>query len=233
MTLEIYFILNYNLNGDSMFHNDWDEVLKDEINKEYFKELLKNVNVLYEKKVIFPPKEDVFNAFRLSYKDVKVVILGQDPYHGIGEAHGFAFSTLNTKLPPSLKNIYKELYDDLGIQKDYSNGNLFPWVKQGVMLLNTGLTVEKDKPNSHKDLGWHTFTDAVIQKLNEREDPIVFILWGNNARAKKQYITNKRHLVIESAHPSPFSARNGFFGSKPFSKTNEFLEKNGKSKIRW
>lgn len=233
MTLEIYFILNYNLNGDSMFHNDWDEILKDEINKEYFKELLKNVNVLYQEKVIFPPKEDVFNAFRLSYKDVKVVILGQDPYHGIGEAHGFAFSTLNTKLPPSLKNIYKELYDDLGIQKDYSNGNLFPWVKQGVMLLNTGLTVEKDKPNSHKDLGWHIFTDAVIQKLNEREDPIVFILWGNNARAKKQYITNKRHLVIESAHPSPFSARNGFFGSKPFSKTNEFLEKNGKSKIRW
>lgn len=233
MTLEIYVILNYNLNGDSMFHNDWDEILKDEINKEYFKELLKNVNVLYQEKVIFPPKKDVFNAFRLSYKDVKVVILGQDPYHGIGEAHGFAFSTLNTKLPPSLKNIYKELYDDLGIQKDYSNGNLFPWVKQGVMLLNTGLTVEKDKPNSHKDLGWHTFTDAVIQKLNEREDPIVFILWGNNARAKKQYITNKRHLVIESAHPSPFSARNGFFGSKPFSKTNEFLEKNGKSKIRW
>lgn len=216
-----------------MFHNDWDEILKDEINKEYFKELLKNVNVLYEEKVIFPPKEDVFNAFRLSYKDVKVVILGQDPYHGVGEAHGFAFSTLNTKLPPSLKNIYKELYDDLGIQKDYLNGNLFSWVKQGVMLLNTGLTVEKDKPNSHKDLGWHTFTDAVIQKLNEREDPIVFILWGNNARAKKQYITNKRHLVIESAHPSPFSARNGFFGSKPFSKTNEFLEKNGKSKIRW
>lgn len=233
MTLEIYFILNYNLNGDSMFHNDWDEILKEEINKEYFKELLKNVNVLYEEKVIFPPKKDVFNAFRLSYKDVKVVILGQDPYHGVGEAHGFAFSTLNTKLPPSLKNIYKELYDDLGIQKDYSNGNLFSWVKQGVMLLNTGLTVEKDKPNSHKDLGWHTFTDAVIQKLNEREDPIVFILWGNNARAKKQYITNKRHLVIESAHPSPFSARNGFFGSKPFSKTNEFLEKNGKSKIRW
>ena len=216
-----------------MFHNDWDEILKEEINKEYFKELLKNVNVLYEEKVIFPPKKDVFNAFRLSYKDVKVVILGQDPYHGVGEAHGFAFSTLNTKLPPSLKNIYKELYDDLGIQKDYSNGNLFSWVKQGVMLLNTGLTVEKDKPNSHKDLGWHTFTDAVIQKLNEREDPIVFILWGNNARAKKQYITNKRHLVIESAHPSPFSARNGFFGSKPFSKTNEFLEKNGKSKIRW
>ena len=216
-----------------MFHNDWDEILKEEINKEYFKELLKNVNVLYEEKVIFPPKKDVFNAFRLSYKDVKVVILGQDPYHGVGEAHGFAFSTLNAKLPPSLKNIYTEFYDDLGIHKDYSNGNLFSWVKQGVMLLNTGLTVEKDKPNSHKDLGWHTFTDAVIQKLNEREDPIVFILWGNNARAKKQYITNKRHLVIESAHPSPFSARNGFFGSKPFSKTNEFLEKNGKSKIRW
>lgn len=216
-----------------MFHNDWDEILKDEINKDYFKELLKNVNVLYKEKIIFPPKKDVFNAFRLSYKDVKVVILGQDPYHGEGEAHGYAFSTLNPKLPPSLKNIYKELNDDLGVQKDYTNGNLFSWVKQGVMLLNTGLTVEKDKPNSHKDLGWHKFTDAVIQKLNEREDPIVFILWGNNAREKKQYITNSRHLIIESAHPSPFSARNGFFGSKPFSKTNDFLEKNGKSKIKW
>ena len=216
-----------------MFHNDWDNILKDEMEKEYFKELLNNVKKLYEEKTIYPPKKDVFNAFRLSYKDVKVVILGQDPYHGEGEAHGFAFSTLNKKLPPSLKNIYKEIYDDLKIEKDYSDGNLLNWVKQGVMLLNTGLTVEKDKPNSHKDLGWHKFTDAVIQKLNEREEPIVFILWGNNARAKKQYITNKKHLVIESAHPSPFSANNGFFGSKPFSKTNNFLELNGKRKINW
>ena len=216
-----------------MFHNDWDEVLKDELQKEYFKNLLNIVNDLYKEKTIYPPKKDVFNAFRLSYKDVKVVILGQDPYHGDGEAHGFAFSCLKTPIPPSLKNIYKELYDDLGIEKDMLDGNLFPWVKQGVMLLNTGLTVEKDKPNSHKNLDWYLFTDEVIRKLNERDKPVVFILWGNNARAKKDLITNKKHLVIESAHPSPFSARNGFFGSKPFSKTNNFLKENGITPINW
>lgn len=216
-----------------MFHNDWDEVLKDELQKDYFKNLLNIVNDLYKEKTIYPPKKDVFNAFRLSYKDVKVVILGQDPYHGDGEAHGFAFSCLKTPIPPSLKNIYKELYDDLGIEKDMLDGNLFPWVKQGVMLLNTGLTVEKDKPNSHKNLDWHIFTDEVIRKLNERDKPVVFILWGNNARAKKDLITNKKHLVIESAHPSPFSARNGFFGSKPFSKTNDFLIKNNITPIKW
>lgn len=216
-----------------MFHNDWDIILGEEIEKVYFKQILKNVNELYQTKTIFPLKKDVFNAFRLSYKDIKVVILGQDPYHGEGEAHGYAFSCLKTPIPPSLKNIYKELYDDLHIQKDITNGDLTPWVKQGVMLLNTCLTVEKDKPNSHKNLGWHTFTDEVIKKLNEREDPIVFILWGNNAREKKKYITNNKHLVIESAHPSPFSARNGFFGSKPFSKTNEFLKQNNKLPIKW
>ena len=216
-----------------MFHNDWDESLNEEINKDYFKKLLEQVNELYETKIIYPPKKDVFNAFKLSYKDVKVVILGQDPYHGEGEAHGFAFSCLKTPIPPSLKNIYKELKTDLDIDKDMQDGNLFPWVKQGVMLLNTGLTVEKDKPNSHKDLGWHKFTDEVIKKLNDREDPVVFILWGNNAKEKKKFITNDRHLIIESAHPSPFSARNGFFGSKPFSKTNEFLIKNKKSPIKW
>ena len=216
-----------------MFHTDWDIVLNEEINKDYFKSLLNTVSKLYEEKTIYPPKKDVFNAFRLNYKDVKVVILGQDPYHGTGEAHGYAFSCLKTPIPPSLKNIYKELYDDLGIEKDMLDGNLLPWVKQGVMLLNTGLTVEKDKPNSHKDLGWHTFTDEVIKKLNEREKPVVFILWGNNAREKKKYITNKRHLVIESAHPSPFSCNNGFFGSKPFSKTNNFLIKNKITPIKW
>ena len=216
-----------------MFHNDWDIILGEEIEKVYFKQILKNVNELYQTKTIFPLKKDVLNAFRLSYKDVKVVILGQDPYHGEGEAHGYAFSCLKTPIPPSLKNIYKELYDDLHIQKDITNGDLTTWVKQGVMLLNTCLTVEKDKPNSHKNLGWHTFTDEVIKKLNEREDPIVFILWGNNAREKKKYITNNKHLVIESAHPSPFSARNGFFGSKPFSKTNEFLKQNKKLPIKW
>ena len=215
------------------FHNDWDSILYEEVNKDYFNDILKEVNKLYEEKVIYPPKKDVFNAFRLSYKDVKVVILGQDPYHGEGEAHGYAFSCLKTPIPPSLKNIYKELYTDLNIQKDMLDGNLLPWVKQGVMLLNTGLTVEKDKPNSHKDIGWHTFTDAVIEKLNEREKPVVFILWGNNARDKKKLITNPQHLIIESPHPSPFSANNGFFGSKPFSKTNDFLVKNGMSKINW
>ena len=216
-----------------MFHTDWDIVLNEEINKDYFKSLLNTVSKLYEEKTIYPPKKDVFNAFRLNYKDVKVVILGQDPYHGTGEAHGYAFSCLKTPIPPSLKNIYKELYDDLGIEKDMLDGNLLPWVKQGVMLLNTGLTVEKDKPNSHKDLDWDIFTDEVIRKLNEREKPVVFILWGNNARKKKELITNPKHLVIESAHPSPFSARNGFFGSKPFSKTNNFLIKNNISPIKW
>ena len=216
-----------------MFHNDWDIILGKEIEKVYFKQILKNVNELYQTKTIFPLKKDVFNAFRLSYKDIKVVILGQDPYHGEGEAHGYAFSCLKTPIPPSLKNIYKELYQDLNIQKDMLDGNLLPWVKQGVMLLNTGLTVEKDKPNSHKDIGWHTFTDAVIEKLNEREKPVVFILWGNNAREKKKLITNPQHLIIESAHPSPFSANHGFFGSKPFSRANDFLVKNGMSKINW
>lgn len=216
-----------------MFNNNWDKVLKDEINKDYFKELINTINNLYNEKIIYPKKEDIFNAFKLDYKDVKVVILGQDPYHGEGEAHGYAFSSLKTPIPPSLKNIYKELYSDLGIEKNMLDGNLLPWVKEGVMLLNTGLTVEKDKPNSHKNLKWNVFTDKVIEKLNEREEPIVFILWGNNARLKKDLITNPIHLVIESAHPSPFSARNGFFNSKPFSKTNEFLKKNGIKEINW
>lgn len=216
-----------------LFNNDWDNILSDEIHKEYFLKILYELRNLYKQKTIFPPQKEIFNAFKLPYKDVKVVILGQDPYHGEGEAHGYAFSTLSKKLPPSLKNIYKELYDDLGIEKDYNDGNLTIWQKQGVMLLNTGLTVEKDKPNSHKDIGWHTFTDKVIEKLNEKNTPIVFILWGNNAREKKKFITNPKHLIIESAHPSPFSANNGFFGSKPFSKTNEFLEKNGIEKIKW
>lgn len=216
-----------------LFNNDWDEILNDEIHKEYFKKILYLLRDLYNKKEIYPPKKEVFNAFKLPYKNVKVVILGQDPYHGVGEAHGYAFSTLSSKLPPSLKNIYKELKDDLGIEKDLNDGNLTPWVKQGVMLLNTGLTVEKDLPNSHKNIGWHEFTDAVIKKLNEKEEPIVFILWGNNAKDKKKFITNKKHLIIESAHPSPFSCNYGFFGSKPFSKTNEFLKKNNIKEIRW
>ena len=216
-----------------MFNNDWDIILKDEINKDYFKNIINTVDNLYKEKEIFPKKEDIFNAFKIQYKDIKVVILGQDPYHGEGEAHGYAFSCLKTPIPPSLKNIYKELYSDLGIEKDMTNGDLTPWAKEGVMLLNVCLTVEKDKPNSHKDLGWNIFTDEVIKKLNEREDPLVFILWGNFAKEKEKYITNKNHLVISSAHPSPFSARNGFFGSKPFSKTNNFLINNNKKSINW
>ncbi|MBR4350620.1 MAG: uracil-DNA glycosylase [Bacilli bacterium] len=216
-----------------MFNNDWDNILSGEIRKDYFTSIINTVDNLYKEKEIYPKKEDIFNAFKIPYSDVKVVILGQDPYHGEGEAHGYAFSCLKKPIPPSLKNIYKELYSDLGIEKDMTNGDLTPWANQGVMLLNAGLTVEKDKPNSHKDLGWNKFTDAVISKLNEREDPVVFILWGNFAREKAKLITNPQHLVIESAHPSPFSARNGFFGSKPFSKTNDFLKKNNKKEINW
>ena len=216
-----------------MFNNDWDNILSDEIKKDYFVSIINTVDNLYKEKEIYPKKDDIFNAFKIPYKDIKVVILGQDPYHGEGEAHGYAFSCLKKPIPPSLKNIYKELYSDLGIEKDMTNGDLTPWANQGVMLLNAGLTVEKDKPNSHKDLGWNKFTDSVISKLNERNDPIVFILWGNFAREKAKLITNPQHLVIESAHPSPFSARNGFFGSKPFSKTNEFLKKNNKKEINW
>ena len=224
-------MIGFNIGG-FMFHNDWDIVLKDEIKKNYFQELLHKVSDLYTVKTIYPPKKDVFNAFRLSYKDVKVVIIGQDPYHEEGEAHGLAFSCLKTPIPPSLKNIYKELYSDLGIKKDMNDGNLIPWFKQGVMLLNSTLTVEKGLANSHQKFGWSIFTDEVIKQLNERDKPLVFILWGNNARAKKQFITNPKHLVIESGHPSPLSCKL-FFGSKPFSKTNEFLIKNGINPIKW
>jgi uracil-DNA glycosylase len=165
------------------------------------------------------------------YKNVRVVIVGQDPYHGEGEAHGLSFSVQDgIKIPPSLQNIYKELYSDLGI-KIPSTGDLTKWAQQGVLLLNSVLTVKKDAPASHKDLGWQLLTDYVIQLLNEKEEPVVFILWGAFARSKKVFITNKKHLIIESPHPSPFSARTGFFGSKPFSKTNIFLKKNNYKEI--
>ena len=167
------------------------------------------------------------------YDDVRVVILGQDPYHGVGEANGLAFAVSDgVKLPPSLRNIYKELYNDLGIEPA-SVGNLECWAKEGVLLLNAVLTVEKDKPASHKALGWENFTDAIIKSLNDKDTPVVFILWGNFARSKKSLITNPKHYIIESTHPSPFSANYGFFGSKPFSKTNEFLKKNHLKEIDW
>ena len=217
-----------------MTGNNWDIILNDVYHEPYFINIVKFVNQIYKEKTVFPPKTKILKALTTTdYNDVKVVILGQDPYHGVGEANGLAFSVSDgIKLPPSLRNIYKELHDDLGIPIS-NNGNLECWAKEGVLLLNAVLTVEKDKPASHKNVGWETFTDTIIQKLNEKETPIVFILWGAFARSKKKYITNPKHLVIESPHPSPFSASYGFFGSKPFSRTNNFLIQNHITPIDW
>ena len=217
-----------------MIGNDWDNELSTVFNGEGFKKFYHIVEHEYATKTIFPPKNYIFNALKLtSYKDVKVVIVGQDPYHGVNEAHGLSFSVQKgVKVPPSLKNIYKELYDDLGV-KPCDNGDLTRWAKQGVLLLNSVLTVEKDKPASHKNLGWERLTDYIIKLLDNKEDPVVFILWGNFAKSKSSLITNPKHLVITSPHPSPFSARYGFFGSKPFSKTNDFLKKNHLEPINW
>ena len=217
-----------------MIGNDWDEVLKVIESSEGFKKFLYMINEKYKTSIVYPPKNYVFNALKLtSYKDTKVVIVGQDPYHGEGEAHGLSFSVQKgIKIPPSLQNIYKELYDDLGIEPS-EYGDLTKWAKEGVLLLNAVLTVEKDKPASHRNLGWELLTDYIIKALNEKEEPVVFILWGNFAKEKQKYITNPRHLVITSPHPSPFSARYGFFGSKPFSKTNDFLVKNNLKPIDW
>ena len=216
-----------------MTNNYWDAVLKEEYERNYFKNIAMFINKEYKEKIVYPPKIDILRALKLTdYNDVKVVILGQDPYHGENEANGLSFSVNEgIKLPPSLKNIYKELYDDLGITK--TTGDLTSWANQGVLLLNSVLTVLKDTPTSHSKIGWQEYTDAIIKKLNEREKPIVFILWGNYARSKKNLITNKRHYIIESPHPSPFSANSGFFGSRPFSKTNEFLKKNNIKEIEW
>lgn len=216
-----------------MIGNDWDRVLESEYSKEYFFKIKDVVREEYQKKTIFPPASRVFYAFRMTqYKDTRVVILGQDPYHGAGEANGLCFSVnRGIKMPPSLKNIYKELESDLGIKR--SDTDLSDWAKSGVLLLNSVLTVEKDKPASHKMVGWEEFTDSVIKKLNEKEEPVVFILWGNFAKSKSKYITNPKHLVISSSHPSPFSVNYGFFGSKPFSRTNEFLKKNNLKEIEW
>ena len=212
--------------------NKWDEVLAEEYQKEYFKKIILYINKAYKERPIFPPKNYILRALSLTdYDNVKVVILGQDPYHGVGEANGLAFSVNNgVKLPPSLKNIYKELKDDLNIEIS-NKGDLTCWAKEGVLLLNSVLTVEKDKPASHKNLGWQNFTDAIIKKVNDKEEPVVFILWGNFARSKKSLITNPKHLILESTHPSPFSSNNGFFGSRPFSNTNNFLRKNNIKEI--
>lgn len=217
-----------------MIGNTWDSLLTEEVNKEYFKELINYVNNEYKQKTIYPKKTEVFNAFKYTdYNNVKVVILGQDPYHGPNQAEGLSFSVSNEVLkPPSLKNIFKELESDLGIPFPEHN-SLKPWAKEGVLLLNAVLTVEEHKPASHANKGWETFTDEIIKILNKKEEPVVFILWGNYAREKKTYITNPIHYIIESPHPSPFSARNGFFGSKPFSKTNEFLKSKDIKEINW
>ena len=218
---------------DNMIGNDWDDILKDIYQLDYFNKIKDTVRYEYNHKVIFPPADKVFYALRLTpYKDTKVVILGQDPYHGEGEANGLCFSVnRGIKMPPSLNNIYKELYNDLGITR--TDTDLSDWAKQGVLLLNSVLTVEKDKPASHKFIGWEQFTDEIIIKLNEKDSPVVFILWGNFAKSKAKYITNPKHLIISSSHPSPFSVNYGFFGSRPFSKTNEFLKQNNLKEIKW
>ncbi len=210
-----------------MIGNDWDDVLASVLNSNGFHNFMNIVKEKYRENTCFPEYNNIFNALKLTpYKDVKVVILGQDPYHGTGEAHGLSFSVQKgVKKPPSLKNIFKELKDDLGYDEP-ADGDLTSWAKQGVLLLNSVLTVEKDKAASHKDLGWNLLTDHIIKLLNQKQEPVVFILWGNFARNKKEFITNHKHLIIESPHPSPFSANSGFFGSKPFSKTNNFLIKN-------
>lgn len=218
---------------NKVFNNTWDKVLSDEINKDYFKKLVLFLNKEHKTKMIYPSKADLFKALRYTdYDDVKVIILGQDPYHGEGEANGLCFSVNNgIKLPPSLQNIFKELKDDLGIER--TNSDLSDWAKQGILLLNTVLTVEKDKPFSHRDKGWEIFTDEIIRKLNDREKPIVFVLWGNAARSKKALITSKQHFIIESAHPSPLSYNKGFKGSKPFSKVNNCLKSVNYNEINW
>lgn len=214
--------------------NDWDQILEEEFQKDYYKKMEKFLLEEYREKTIFPEKEDIFAALKMTpYRDVKVLILGQDPYHGQGQSHGLAFSVKKgVKIPPSLRNIYKELKADLELDLP-EDGYLEKWASQGVLLLNTSLTVREGEPNSHSKIGWEIFTDRIIELLNERERPLVFILWGNNAKSKEKYIRNKKHHIIKSFHPSPLSASRGFFGTRPFSRTNEFLESLGRDKIDW
>ena len=218
----------------AMIDNDWLPALTPEFRKPYYKELFQFVKEEYATKQIFPPAEDIFNAFHLTpLRKVKVVILGQDPYHDVGQAHGLCFSVRpGVETPRSLVNIYKELHDDLGCRIP-NNGYLEKWAKQGVLLLNTVLTVQAHQAFSHRGKGWEEFTDAAIKVLNEQDRPMVFILWGKPAQAKKAFLNNPKHLIIESPHPSPLSASRGFFGSRPFSRTNLFLEENGMAPIDW
>lgn len=214
--------------------NDWDKLLKNEFEKEYYKKLRRFLVNEYETKTVYPDRYNIFEALTLTpYKDTKVAILGQDPYHGENQAHGLAFSVQKkVSIPPSLRNIYKELLEDLGCYIP-NNGYLVPWAKQGVLLLNASLTVVANSANSHRNKGWEIFTDCIIQLLNKKETPIVFLLWGNNAKEKIKYITNSKHLILTASHPSPLSASRGFFGCKHFSKTNIFLKKTGQTEINW
>lgn len=214
--------------------NDWDEILKNEFTKEYYLRLREFLKQEYSTRRIYPPMHDIYNALRYtSFKDTKVVILGQDPYHGVGQAHGLCFSVkAGVMPPPSLKNIFKELNAEIGMPHP-ETGELTGWAKQGVLLLNTTLTVRESAPQSHKGQGWETLTDRIIESLNEKREPVVFMLWGGNARAKKALIKNPAHLVLECAHPSPLSAFNGFFGCNHFVLANEFLKKNNLSPIDW
>ncbi len=215
-------------------NNTWDSLLQGEFQKEYYQKLRQILAREYQTQTIYPDMHDIFNALKTTdYPDVKAVILGQDPYHGPGQAHGFCFSVKpGVEPPPSLKNIYKELQTELGIPIPQT-GHLLPWAKQGVLLLNTVLTVRAGQANSHKNLGWEILTDKVISLLNQREEPMVFLLWGANARAKQTLITNPNHLILSCAHPSPLSAFNGFFGCGHFKKCNEFLTSYGIAPIDW
>ena len=214
--------------------NDWDELLKDAFSSEWYNELRQFLKEEYSRHTVYPDMHDIFNALKATpYSAVKAVILGQDPYHNPGEAHGMCFSVKpGVKIPPSLVNIFKEINSDLGIPIP-DNGYLKPWAEQGVLLLNTILTVRRNEPFSHKGKGWEKLTDTVIKRLNDRPDPVVFLLWGAPARAKKSLITNPRHFVLEAAHPSPLSAYNGFFGCRHFSETNSIRFSLGKTPINW
>ena len=214
--------------------NDWLEPLSAEFKKPYYKKLYETVKHEYETRRVFPDANDIFNAFAFTpLSQVKVVILGQDPYHNVGQAHGLSFSVKpDVAVPPSLVNIYQELHEDLGCTIP-NNGYLEKWARQGVLLLNTVLTVRAHAANSHRNMGWEEFTDAAIRILGEQDRPMVFILWGRPARMKKSMLHNPRHLILEAPHPSPFSASSGFFGSRPFSQTNRYLEANGLEPIDW
>jgi uracil-DNA glycosylase len=215
-------------------HDSWKTVLAPEFEKEYFQTLTEVVRKKYLAGGVFPPPKLVFNALELCpFENVRVVLLGQDPYHGRGQAHGLSFSVPEgVKIPPSLQNIYKEITSDIG-KNIPSNGNLERWAVQGVLLLNATLTVEENKPGSHQGLGWERFTDAIIQKISNEREHVVFLLWGNYARAKKALIDTNKHLVLEAPHPSPFSAYTGFFGSRHFSQTNSYLKTHGEVEIDW